>query len=88
MAEIQEVVRLVKEEPEPLAQRRKPLRRNRSTDGILKDGTGCDKATDIEGVVARWHKDVLEDDLGPEMKRSMSTTLIIALHQSHDSPGI
>ena len=91
LAEVEEVVRVVKEDPIPFAQRRKPVRRRNQTrngrgstdhDDLLDDGTGCDEDTLIEGIVAKFPRHLyVEGDEESEDRRSMSTLFIIS------SPG-
>lgn len=82
LAEVEEVVRVVKEEPIPFAQRRKPARRqNQTRNGRgstdfedIDDGTGVDQATIVEGLVAKFPKELyIEGDEDAEDRRSMFT---------------
>lgn len=82
-AEIQEVVRVVKEEPLPLALRYKPTRRAHSTvpgdddeeDG--NDGRGCDRKTEGRGTVMEYagSKDIEESQQADiERRKSQSSS--------------
>ena len=85
LAEVEEVVRVVKDEPIPFAQRRKPARRQNQTNNgrgstdleDIDDGTGVDQATIVEGMVAKFPKELYidGDEEDAEDRRSKFTLI-------------